>query len=40
MPTETIITLGGIIAAFAFFAAVLTFADMTWDRGGKSLPRR
>lgn len=32
MPLETIIVLTGVAAAFAFFAATLTYADLTWDR--------
>jgi hypothetical protein len=32
MPTDTILVLGGVLAAFVFFACVLTFADMTWSR--------
>ena len=36
MPTETIVVLSAVIAAFAFFAAVVTYADMTWSKA----PRR
>ena len=32
MPTETIVVLSAVIAAFVFFAAVLTYGDMTWSR--------
>jgi hypothetical protein len=32
MPTETIIVVSAVTAAFAFFAAVLTYADMTWSK--------
>jgi hypothetical protein len=35
MPTETIITLAGIGAMFAFFAATVLFGDLTWNK-----PRR
>jgi len=31
MPTETIFVLCAIGAIFAFFAGVLTYADMTWN---------
>lgn len=31
MPTETILVLCAIGAMFAFFASVVTYADMTWD---------
>ena len=32
MPTETIIVLSAVIGAFAFFAGMLTFADLTWSK--------
>lgn len=38
MPTETILALGVILAAFAFFATALTYADMTWDRPASNVP--
>ena len=37
MPTETIIVLSAVTAAFAFFAAVLSYADMSWS---KSMQRK
>jgi hypothetical protein len=37
MPTETIIVLIGVIAAFVLFAAVLTYGDLTWS---KAPPRK
>ncbi len=36
MPTETIVVLSAVVAAFVFFAAVVTYGDMTWARA----PRR
>ncbi len=36
MPTETIIVLSGVIAAFAFFTVALTYSDLTWSKS----PRR
>ncbi len=33
MPAETVTIVVAILAAFAFFAATLTYADMTWNRG-------
>jgi len=36
MPTETIIVLSGVMAAFVFFAVVVVFSDMTWSK----TPRR
>lgn len=35
MPTETIIAVAAILAGFAFFATVVTIADMTWDKNRK-----
>jgi multisubunit Na+/H+ antiporter MnhC subunit len=35
MPTETILVVSAIVAGFAFFAAVVTIADMTWDKSRK-----
>lgn len=32
MPTETIVVLSAVIAAFVFFAAALAYGDMTWSR--------
>lgn len=32
MPTDTLIAVAGISAAFVYFAAVLAYADMTWNR--------
>lgn len=32
MPLDTVLVLAFVGAAFAFFAATLTYADMTWDR--------
>ena len=32
MPAETLLVVAAIVAVFGFFAAVLTFSDMTWDR--------
>lgn len=32
MPTETLLVVCGIVAVFAFFAGVLTFADMTSNK--------
>lgn len=32
MPTDIAIVVAGISAAFIFFAGMLVFADMTWDR--------
>ena len=31
MPADTVVTIVGVLAFFAFFAGVLTFGDMTWD---------
>lgn len=36
MPTDTVIVLGAVAVAFVFFAAVLTYVDMTWDRSDPS----
>ncbi len=33
MPTDTVITIVSVLAFFGFFAAVLTFSDLTWDAG-------
>jgi hypothetical protein len=30
MPTETIVVLSGVVAAFAVFSVLLAFADATW----------
>lgn len=35
MPTHTIITLSGVLAAFVFFACVLTYSDLTWSKAPK-----
>ena len=32
MPVETVIGVSAIVAAFVFFAAILVYGDMTWDR--------
>ena len=32
MPSETIVVVSVVLAAFAFFAAVLTYSDLTWSR--------
>lgn len=32
MPAETILGVSLILGVFAFFAAVLVYGDMTWDR--------
>ena len=41
MPTETLFVVTGVLAAFAFFSAIVIFGDMTWNRtkgaGGKKL---
>lgn len=36
MPTETIVVLAGVTAAFVFFGVVLAYSDMTWSKA----PRR
>ena len=36
MPTETIVVLAGVMAAFVFFGVVLAYSDMTWSKA----PRR
>ena len=36
MPTETVVVLSAVTAAFIFFAAVLAYGDLTWSRA----PRR
>lgn len=33
MPMENLIVLGGVVAAFAFFSAIIIFGDLTWKRG-------
>ncbi|WP_269140759.1 hypothetical protein [Oryzicola mucosus] len=35
MPTETIVTITGVLAVFAFFAAVVCFVDLTWQPKAK-----
>lgn len=35
MPFETTVTVVAIIAVFAFFAAVLSYSDMTWNNPKK-----
>lgn len=32
MPAETIVTLAAVLATFGFFAGMLVFADLTWDK--------
>ncbi len=36
MPTDSIIIVSAVTAAFVFFAAVVTYSDMTWAKA----PRR
>jgi hypothetical protein len=36
MPTETIVVVAAVMAAFVFFAVVLAYSDMTWSK----TPRR
>lgn len=33
MSMENMIVLGGVVAAFAFFSAIIIFGDLTWKRG-------
>lgn len=33
MPMESLIVVGGVVATFAFFSAVVIFGDITWSRG-------
>lgn len=33
MPVENMIVVGGVLAAFAFFSAIIIFGDLTWKRG-------
>ena len=40
MPMENLIVLGGVVAAFAFFSAIIIFGDMTWKRGALDEGRR
>ena len=35
MPTETVVVVAVVLAAFAFFAATLTYSDLTWNRKSK-----
>ena len=35
MPAETVVVVALILAAFAFFAGTLTYADITWNRNRK-----
>ena len=32
MPIESIVVVSAVTAAFIFFAAVLTYGDMTWSK--------
>ena len=32
MPSDTLIVVAGVIAAFAFFSIVVAFGDLTWKR--------
>lgn len=32
MPTDVALVVSGITVAFIFFAALLLFGDLTWDR--------
>lgn len=36
MPAETVTVVFLVLAAFAFFAGTLTYADMTWNRRRRS----
>jgi len=31
MPTDTLIVVAGVVAAFAFFTVAVVFVDMTWN---------
>lgn len=35
MPTESLIVVVGVVAAFAFFSAVVIFGDLTWRGAGE-----
>ena len=35
MPTDSIIVTCAVVAAFVFFAAVLSYSDMTWAKAPK-----
>lgn len=32
MPTDSLIAVAGVVAAFLYFAAALVYVDMTWNR--------
>lgn len=36
MPAETVVVVAVVLVAFAFFAGMLTYADMTWNRNRRS----
>jgi len=40
MPTESIVVVVAVVAAFVFFAGVVTYSDMTWSPRGKGGERR
>lgn len=35
MPTESLIVVTAVLAAFAFFSAIVIFGDLTWNGTGK-----
>jgi uncharacterized RDD family membrane protein YckC len=39
MPTDSIIIVSAVVAAFVFFAAVVSYADMTWSTARRRRPR-
>jgi hypothetical protein len=40
MPADTVIIISAIVAIFAFFAAIVTYGDVTWDKHKSQRPRR
>ncbi|MCX7305822.1 MAG: hypothetical protein NTV73_16055 [Hyphomicrobiales bacterium] len=39
MPTESIVVVAAVVAAFVFFAAVVTYSDMTWAKAPRGKAR-
>lgn len=35
MPFETIVVVAAVLATFTFFAGVLTYSDLTWNKRRK-----
>ena len=40
MPTESLIVVAGVFAAFAFFSVIVIYGDLTWNRAAKTPGRK